>query len=203
MRGGANRWPEEIAQFIIDNYLGRPNLDLTEMVNKRFDMSFTVIQIKQWKKNHKLPSGLTGFFPKGHMPVNPIQKGQRLGPETEFKKGHSPLNKVPVGTERFRKGEYYFVKVAEPNVWKAKHRLVWEQHNGPIPDKHRVVFLNGDKTNADISNLALMSYGQTAIMSKRNLFFRDPELTKLGSKIAEIELKTNERKRKISNVRKY
>lgn len=57
------------------------------------------------------------------------------------------------------------------------------------------MFPNGDRTNTDSTNLAFMSYGQTAIMSKRNLFYKDHMLTKIGSKIAEMELKINKRKK--------
>jgi len=195
MRGGANRWPQEIAEFIYNHYEGRPNKELTVMVNEQFGTNFKVKQICGWKKNHKLSSGLTGYFPKGHMPVNPIQKGQRLGIKTEFKKGNQPLNKVPIGTERFRKGEYLYVKIAEPNVWKAKHRLIWEEAFGPIPENHRLIFLDGNRLNVVLSNLQLVSYATSLIMNRKKLFYSNPELTKIGTKIAEIDLKIQTRKR--------
>jgi hypothetical protein len=37
------------------------------------------------------------------------------------------------------------VKVAEPNVFKLKHRIVWEKANGPIPENHVIAFNNLDK----------------------------------------------------------
>ena len=144
-----------------------------------------------------------GYFLKGHMPVNPIQKGQRLGLKTEFKKGDIPPNRVPIGSERFTKDGYLQIKIkdgCQNNNWISKHRLIWEQHFGPIPPKHRVIFLDGNKNNLDINNLELMSYGQTAIMSKKNLFNNDPMITKIGSKIAKIELISNQKKRGKSSV---
>ena len=59
------------------------------------------------------------------------------------------------------------------------------------------MFPNRVRTNTDSTNLALMSYGQTAIMSKWNLFYKDHILTKIGSKIAETELKINKRKKRL------
>lgn len=40
------------------------------------------------------------------------------------------------------------------------HRVVWEHYNGPIPEGYVVHHIDGDKTNNDISNLAIMDDGQ-------------------------------------------
>ena len=37
------------------------------------------------------------------------------------------------------------------------HRVVWEQHHGPIPPKHVVRFKDGNTMNWDISNLEMIS----------------------------------------------
>lgn len=37
---------------------------------------------------------------------------------------------------------------------------VWEKHNGPIPRKHVVRFVNGDKRDARIENLEPMSLSE-------------------------------------------
>ena len=76
--------------------------------------------------------------------------------ETQFKKGNRPHNALPIGTELVKDDGYLWVKLAEPNVWKQKHRLIWEEHNGPIPEGGLVVFRDGDRMNTDISNLALI-----------------------------------------------
>ena len=40
------------------------------------------------------------------------------------------------------------------------HQWVWEKHYGPIPPKHVVRFVNGDKRDARIGNLELMSLSE-------------------------------------------
>lgn len=36
------------------------------------------------------------------------------------------------------------------------HRVVWEHHNGPIPDGHDIHHIDGDRTNNVLSNLAML-----------------------------------------------
>lgn len=72
---------------------------------------------------------------------------------TMFKKGHIPVNKAPVGHERKGKDGYWLVKTAEPNVFRMKNRVIWEQHHGPIPDNTHIVFIDGNPDNCNIENL--------------------------------------------------
>lgn len=37
---------------------------------------------------------------------------------------------------------------------KAIHRQIWEQHRGPIPKGWLIYFLNGDKSDVRLENLA-------------------------------------------------
>lgn len=195
MRGGSNKYPPEISDFIRSNYKGRLTSELVEMLNAKFDRKFTVTQIQNWKKNHQLASGVKTTFKKGIKPQNAIQKGQHLSPQTQFKKGDKPLNYKPVGTERIDiKDGYVLVKVADPNVWKAKHRMIWEEAYGPIPPKHRLIFLDGNRLNISLDNLRLTSYGVSLMMNKKKLFYEDPSLTEIGLRIAEMDIKIHERK---------
>ena len=50
--------------------------------------------------------------------------------KTMFRKGNVPATHRPVGTETLRSDGYIWVKVEEPNKWRLKQRLLWEQHNG-------------------------------------------------------------------------
>lgn len=114
-------------------------------------------------------TGRSGRFEKGNVPWI---KGKKMPfgvniAKTQFKKGERPSNAVPVGTEVLTtKDKYLKVKVKEPNVWEYKHHLVWKQHHGSIPDKHAVIFIDGDRNNVTIENLKCVHKGVLARLNK-------------------------------------
>lgn len=107
------------------------------------------------------PGSIATRFHKGQIPPN---KGKKVSPEiyekmspTMYKKGHISENKREVGAERVNVYGYIEIKVAEPNVWRLKHRIVWEQHNGAIPPGYNVQFKNHNTQDCRIENLYLIS----------------------------------------------
>lgn len=132
-------------------------------------------------------------FPKGHVPMN---KGQKMSNEvktrirhTFFKKGSKPHNTQQVGYTRKNAEGYTEVKLAD-RVFVGLHRLLWEQHNGPIPKGMAVIFADGDKSNFDLENLVCVSRGDLAILNKNK---------KYGKDIAETALLLSKLKNIISN----
>lgn len=201
-------YTKEQKKFIRSIALGKSNIEIIELFYIEYNIRITKAQMKCLKANNNIASGLTGHFVKGQTSWNKGKKLQTIGrmADTQFKKGQFSPNRLPIGSERLSKEGYHEVKIQDGHMgknWKAKHRILWEEVNGSIPNKHRIVFLDGDKNNITIENLALMTFEQTAVMSARKLFYKNPELTKLGSKIAEIELKVNEKKRSIKNANKH
>ena len=121
----------------------------------------------------KSPSSIASRFPKGHTPVN---KGKKVSPETYakcqptmFKNGHTPVNHREVGSERINVYGYIEIKVAEPNRWRLKHRVIWEQVNGAIPKGFNVQFKNHNSQDCRIENLYLISKAEQ--MAKENSFW--------------------------------
>ena len=107
------------------------------------------------------PKSIATRFHKGHIPTN---KGKKVSPEmyermraTMFKKGRINENKREVGSERVNVYGYIEIKVAEPNKWKLKHRIIWEQANGEIPKGYNVQFKNHNPQDCRIENLYLIS----------------------------------------------
>lgn len=195
----------EQTEFLKSIYLGISNRECTRLMNEKFGLSLTCTQIKGQKRRLKLDSGLDGRFKKGCKPNDHcFKKGERNGIETEYKKGHVPMNWCPVGTERVKADGYLYVKISDVRGvkyahlinWKQKHVIVWEDTYGPVPEDSCLIFLDGDKTNTDISNLACITKSQRLIMYKKKLMYHDPELTKAGINIAKLIDAANKKKKR-------
>jgi hypothetical protein len=87
---------------------------------------------------------------------------------TMFKKGQASLNKRPVGSERVNVDGYIEIKVADPNKWRLKNRVIWEQHNSKIPPGHNIQFKDHNPLNCTIENLYIIS--QAEQMRNENSF---------------------------------
>ncbi len=198
-------YPEEIKNFITDNHIGVGPKGMAELLNKTFNTNYTAEQMKSYYGNHNINSGLVGYFEKGLKPWNKGLKGVTTGGvQTQFKEGHLPHNYVPVGSERIRtvrtnrktKGDYIDVKIADPNKWKAKHIIIWEERNGPVPKGHAVIFGDGNNRNFDPNNLILVSRKQLVILNKMRLIQNDANLTRTAVITADLVLKIGERKKR-------
>lgn len=109
---------------------------------------------------------------------------------TRFRKGNIPQNWKPIGSERITKDGYIEVKVrdADENAknknYELKHRVVWEQHNGQIPEGMIVGFTDGDKMNCSIDNLVLRTQKENMLRNtfsdntvvKRFLKIKNPDM---------------------------
>jgi len=187
---------DEQKQWVIKQYRVLSLKDMTAAFNAHFGDSKTVSQLRCFTRNHGIKSGRTGRFEKG---CDVWNKGVSFNAggnsaKTRFKKGHTPANHRPVGAERVdNKDGYVSVKVAEPNEWKLKHILVWEQHHGSLPANHVLWFKDNDRTNCAIDNLMCVSRGENALTNKHGLGKAAPEDKQTVQLIAKLRLKSNER----------
>ena len=117
-----------------------------------------------------------------------------------FMKGRPSLNTKPVGTEtvlRYKDGRIFVaVKIGMPSEWEYKHRLVYKQHFGEIPDGYMINFADGNHLNFDPDNLILVSQGENIILNKNKLRFNDKELTKTGLTLSKLMIARNKRRTK-------
>lgn len=97
------------------------------------------------------PRMLKTRFQKGMEPWNKGKKGYQPGgrsAETRFKAGQKPHTWMPLGSYRVNvtkstpRLEKKMFDVPGPNHkrWIPVARLVWEEHHGPVPDGHIVIF---------------------------------------------------------------
>jgi len=196
-------WPKQVADFIAAHCKGLTTKQLTDMVNAEFGTDITTDRMLSYKKNHKLKSGFTGQFEKGHIPYT---KGKRIeefmspdaierSSRTYFKKGNSPKNRVPVGTEVVKDDDYLWRKIAEPNKWRQVHRLVYEQLHGSIPKGMCVTFLDGDRRNFSPDNLVLISQDENRILNHKGLRHTDKTIATTGIALARLESTINKKRR--------
>jgi hypothetical protein len=174
-------WTPAELQHLLRDYPDTPTAELAE----RLGRTVTQVHGKAWrlglrKSDAFLTSpasgriepgdtrGVSGRFRKGQASWNKGRKGFDAGGrshETRFKPGHRAGRAAeryqPIGSERVTKDGYLQRKVNDDRPfqrrWKMVHRLVWEEHHGPVPKGYAIGFLNGDKQDCRIENLALIS----------------------------------------------
>ena len=172
-------WTQQQIDYLIANYA---NTSLKVLIahtghgqhsiyNKALDLGLRKSQAYRSEMGRQVsahPNSQKTRYAKGHEPYN---KGKRecefrskeaseRCATTQFKKGCQPHNARPVGYEHFRKQNdkgYIFIKVKEGEKMVMKHRWLWEQAYGPIPDDCNVVFRDGNSCNCVLSNLELVS----------------------------------------------
>jgi hypothetical protein len=137
--------------------------------------------------------GATTRYAKGNVPANKGLRRPGYGPgrmrETQFKNGNrtgaANRNWKPVGSIRPDDEGYLRIKVrehqpGEPNgfgntkIWPLLQRHIWEQHFGPIPEGHNIVFRDGNRKNCDIANLEMISRAE--LMRRNTIHNYPPEL---------------------------
>jgi hypothetical protein len=101
-------------------------------------------------------------FKRGDEPWN---KGRAFSPAgseaTRFKKGQPGRNWKPVGSETIRRDKNgtmrAFIKVSEPNIWKFRAVIVWENRYGPIPRGLILHHRDENALNDSIDNLCVLT----------------------------------------------
>lgn len=152
--------PDELAWIKVFSDVPRQQLrDLFAQVYDRPEI--TVEQIKSLCSRKGWRAPVSGCFPKGHVPAN---KGKKMpfnenSARTRFKKGNIPANRCGPGHESISRDGYVMLCIDQPNPWTGvktwmvpKHRYLWEQVNGSVPEGFRLKCLDGNKLNTDPSN---------------------------------------------------
>ena len=113
-------------------------------------------------------TGRTGQYAAGAVPAN---KGKKMPyhakrAATQFKKGNVPCNAKYAGHERVTKDGYIEVSVNETNKhtgfkrrYVLKHRYLWEQKHGAVPEQHCLKCLDGNRQNCDPANWEVIPRG--------------------------------------------
>lgn len=123
--------------------------------------NITLVALNQLRKKMGWKTGRDGRFNKGSVPWS---KGKKLGnnpgsARTQFRKGQVPPNAKGAGHTSIGDDGYVWIITDRTNPWTGastwrvhKHRYLWEQINGPVPDGMALKCLDGNKLNTDPSN---------------------------------------------------
>jgi hypothetical protein len=196
-----HRYTQEEKEFIGCICEGLTVDEILEKFIERFGVNVTKKSIKGIMYRNNFKNHMQGFetrFKKEQEAWNKGKKGlQTGGEEGWFKKGNLPPTHKLVGSQSVEEGTI-LIKIAEPNVWVKKHRYVWEQAHGPIPDGMVVRFADGNKMNVTLDNLLLVSRRVCTSVVKRGMEQEDPDLNVTAHKLAELDLTIKDiKKRKV------
>lgn len=192
---GKNIFTTEIKNFVKKECKGKFTDELTLLVNERFGTSYTVKQIETLKRTNGWKNGMQ----RAHaIKLGKANKGKKMSDETRekikhtfFPKGGEGWHKYPIGAEIELDG-YVYVKIddkpkSQRTNWKLKHHIIYESINGPIPKGKCLIFLDQNKKNFDISNLALVEAEELLYMTRNKLVFKDSDLNKSAVLVARLE----------------
>ena len=187
--------PEQ-ATFVAERYREMTLTDVTAALNHRFGTTLTEKHLRHFTRNHRLRSGRTGQYDKGHRPWNHGTKGL-MGPNPgNFRKGNIPANWKPLGTERINRDGYVEVKIAErdpytgsPTRYRLKHVVLWEQAHGPAPDGCVVVFRDGKKLHCEIDNLMLVTRAELMRLNQSHYADLPDDLRPSLAALVKLEVK--------------
>lgn len=150
-------------------------LEMAKRLNAQYGNDRTVTAIKKHCRDVlKITSERNGFFRKGGIPKNK----RNIGAEKWF----NGYLWVKVNNVKGKKGEHR----AYRQNWKQKHLIAWENVYGQIPKGKQIVFLDGDKTNIDVSNLYCVDIRIIRLMNRYRWFAKNKEITLTAIKWCEL-----------------
>lgn len=206
--------PEEMAWLERNRAL--PITEYRAAFREAFGRDVSAQGLHALRKRKGWKTGRTGHFAKGAEPANkgktcPEGTGGRHpnARRSQFKKGQLPHNTKYLGHERVSIDGYVEISVAETNphtgyerCYVLKHLRLWEAVNGPVPEGHCLKCLDGDKTNTDPDNWALIPRAILPRLNggrnKKHLAVNDaaPELRPTIIAIAQVDHRARQLRRR-------
>ena len=150
-------------EWVKNNVTGLSNQELTDLFNQTFNTEHPLSAIRRLKFRLGLHSGLPRTYQPGH-------------------KNH--FKGKPIGEELLIEGLIWIRTGPKQKV--QKHKYLWEQANGPVPNGYVVIFGDGNRRNFDLTNLILVSRRQLLTMNRNGLIQNDADLTRTGVLVAEL-----------------
>ena len=168
--------------------------DIANLINSKFGSSVTARQVQAKCNDLGLKAGSNGQFGKGQTSWNKGIKNSTGFSSTRYKKGNVPATARPVGYERINADGHIEIKVEGERQMICKHRWVWEQAHGPVPEGYVVSFKNGIKTDCRIENLILLTRAELVRLNQSFIKLSTPETHETCVLLAKLKSKAHELK---------
>lgn len=207
-------WTEQENDFLRERFPFTKTIELCKELNRSYSSLSQQARILGLKKDAEflkallkegyavlMEKGAVYRYKKGDQSANKGKKQHEyMTPEaiaktvnSRFKKGQSPKNTKYDGHERVNVDGYVEIRVAQ-GKYKLKHRVIWEQHHGPVAKGMVVAFKDGNKLNCNIDNLEVITMQENM---KRNSIHNYPtEIVEIVQLKGVITRKINQKKKK-------
>lgn len=163
-----NRYSKEFEKFVKENVSKYSKEEFRLLLQDKFNISISLDALRRYMNRHQIKYRWTDYA----------------------KHNKRSVLRCPVGTERIT-NEGVFVKVAQPDKWKRKSRVMYEKyHNCKLNDEDYIVFLNRNSNDFSKDNLVKSSKKEIAYLHNGEMFSSNPELTNLGLLTAKLIIKT-------------
>lgn len=181
--GGSFRYSQEQLEFLREGYKTLTIPELARSFNDHFALKKSDQAIQGAIKLH-------GFA---------TERGRGI-PHSEIK---------ALGSERVSSSTgFVWIKVDEPDPhrggktrYKLKHKVIWEESNGPVPEGHFLRFLDGNKQNCALENLALFDRIENAVLNHLRFNEAPQELRESIILTARLKARTKKRQSELSGAR--
>lgn len=188
------RYTTEEKIFLKEYIPGHFREEIVNAFNERFDEKITLKQVTSFIKNNHIYTGKKGN--EGRAPWNKGEKYCAGGrsKETQYKKGHCPVNWRPIGSERINADGYVEIKIADPNKWCLKHRYIWQNAYGSIPNGYIVTFRDSNPLNCEIDNLMLISRAVNLKMNQHRFHDLPDVLKETSVNVSELMIEIGKKR---------
>ena len=191
------KWTQRQHEWLVVLYPDTSNETIGRILNRTESAVLNRAIKYGLKKSPEYMATKPGCFKQNQKPWNKGKEWKAGGRsvQTRFQKGQKPHTWHPVGHERVTKDGIWQRKVSDTGVthrdYVAIHKLVWEQQNGPVPEGHIVVFIDGNRENFDPANLECISRAENM---HRNSVHRLPkEVAQLVQLVGALNRQINKR----------
>ena len=165
-----NKYTKEFEDFVRENISKYTKEDFMVLLENKFKIKVSYHALRAFLRRHKIECRYTNYE------KNKIRARGRC----------------PIGTERETNFGVY-VKVAEPNVWEKKTRVMYEKyHNCKLSDDDYILFLNQDRNDYSKENLYKSSNREQCYLHNWGTFSSNPNLTKISILSARLTIKAKE-----------